>query len=325
MFSHCFVLRPTLALVLLLLLPCAAWAQRVSIAGTATVEGNSRNTVQVSVNDTVRKYRQQVLATKKSDWEAYEKLMHDPSLVFRVKDDGRFSLVARLTDSLYFNGYRTIRQAYLVADLLKRPAINIVLRPEPCLTYVPCRDSLPRHYVFIGEKIQVEATEQPYYCDRISMDSKFNAVYKILENVYGNFANDTIAFAAYDHYGRPGFSKNQHVLLFVSEYCQQLIHQKYQYYPVYKTVDNQWAAPYAANDYANLPKTSSIRPHLLEFREPVVTDIAGADPEWVARTLPAPYYRIEKNKAIAVYGNYVAELLELKKQTVLKERGVVLK
>ena len=157
------------------------------------------------------------------------------------------------------------------------------------------------------------------------MDLKYQANYKVLINTYGQLPNDTVQFAVYDHYGQPAFSKHQTVLLFLSEYCQELIHQKYQYYALYKTASGHWAAPYPAQDYAELPATSTIRPHRLRFRESVVTNITGFDPAWVARTFPAPYYRIENNRAIAEYGNYVEELLEIKKQTVLKARGMVLK
>ncbi|MDB5269842.1 MAG: hypothetical protein JWP58_2882 [Hymenobacter sp.] len=312
-----------LLLPLLLVLSWPALAQRIAVSGTAIVLHNPRNGVRVVVNDTVRKFQKSTLRLENPDFSGFEKLVRDYS--FFVKEDGRFRVEARPADSLYFEGYHTIRQAYQVADLLKRPAINIVLQPAPCLPYVPCRDSLPRHYVFIGEKIRVEATAEPYYCNRISMDSKYTAEYKVLANVYGHLPHDTIRFSAYDHYGRPAFSKKQVVLLFVSEYCQELIHEKYQYFPLYKTADNRWAAPYPALTYASLPAGSGTKPHRLKFREPVVIDITGNDPDYVARTFPAPYYRIENNQAIAIYGNYVDELVELSKQTVLKARGIILR
>jgi hypothetical protein len=179
--------------------------------------------------------------------------------------------------------------------------------------------------VFIGEKLNVEYAKEFYYCDRFSMDSKFQARYKVLRNVYGHLPTDTVQFTAYDHYGRPPFSKYQTVLLFVSEYCQELIHQKYQYFPLYRTAGNHWAAPFSAASYATPAGAAILKPHRLKFKEPVVIDITGFDPAWVAQHYPAPYYRIENNKAIAEYGSYVEELLELEKQTVLKARGVVLK
>ena len=46
--------------------------------------------------------------------------------------------------------------------------------------------------------------------------------------------------------------------------------------------------------------------------------------EWIEQNYPSPYYRISNGKAIAEYGNYVPELVEIKKQTVLKARGIVL-
>lgn len=316
--------RPVV-LLLLLGLCGPAWAQRVAVSGTVGVSGRSPGGVRVVVNDTINKFLQSATQRAKPDYLSYKKLFEDARYSCAVKIDGRFRVLAQPTDSLFFEGYHTIKQAYLVAELLKRPAINIVLQPEPCLPYVPCRDTLPRHFVFIGEKISVEPIRQPYYCNTISMNSKYQARYKVLRNAYGQLPHDTVQFVAYDHYGQPAFSKHQTVLLFVSEYCQELIHQKYQYYPLYKTTDNQWAAPYAPLDYASLPAGSTLKPHLLKFREPVEVDITNFDPQRVASIFPAPYYRIEDNQAIAEYGNYVDELVELKKQTVLKARGVVLK
>ena len=58
-----------------------------------------------------------------------------------------------------------------------------------------------------NKKINVNYAKRKYYCNIISMDGKFDAQYKILENVYGNYENDTIKFSAYDHYGTPAFSE----------------------------------------------------------------------------------------------------------------------
>ncbi|GAB3586034.1 hypothetical protein GCM10027345_35080 [Hymenobacter daeguensis] len=296
-------------------------AQRVRITGTARVPNKPYNTVFVTVNDSIRK----ITRAPGFDLATEVRLSTDSTVRARAKDGGRFVIWARPTDSLFFEAYHAIRQVHRVADLLQRPAILIELQPEPCVPYVPCRDTLPRHYAFIGQKIGVEYAKHVYYCDRFSMDSKFQARYQVLGNVYGRLPGDTVQFTAYDHYGMPQFSKHQTVLLFVSEYCQELIHQKYQYFPLYKTTDNRWAAPFPAEAYATRPGASILKPHRLRFREPVVTDLTDYDPALVAKRFPPPYYRIENHQAIAEYGSYVDELLELEKQTVLKARGVVLK
>ena len=314
-------MRRLFFLLWLVLVTFPVTAQRVRITGTALVPGKPYNTVFVTVNDSMRK----IMRLPVFDVANEVRLRTDSTARARAKEGGRFVIWARPADSLFFEGYHTIRQVYRVADLLRRPAIAIELQPEPCVTYVPCRDTLPRHYVFIGEKISVEGAQRPYYCNFISMDSEFRARYRVLNNIYGRLHNDTIQFTAYDHYGIPKFSNYQTVLLFVSEYCQEFIHQKYQYFPLYKTVDNRWAAPFPAAAYTTQPAASILKPHRLTFREPVITDITGFDPAWITQHFPSPYYRIENNKAIAEYGSYVDELLELEKQTVLKVRGVVLK
>ena len=38
----------------------------------------------------------------------------------------------------------------------------------------------------------------------------------------------------------------------------------------------------------------------------------------VAEKFPSPYYFIKEGKAIAIYGNYVPELLQLQKDGILK-------
>jgi hypothetical protein len=156
------------------------------------------------------------------------------------------------------------------------------------------------------------------------MDSKFDAEYKIVENIYGNYPNDTIHFVAFDHYGRPDFENYQYVMLFVSKYCDEIYHQKYQFYNVYKTMDNGWASSYQTSDYSMLDTLSKIKPEKIKFRTRVEFDISKASKERFEKYYPSPFYKIKKGKAIAIYGNYVPELLELKKQTVLKARNIQL-
>jgi hypothetical protein len=61
---------------------------------------------------------------------------------------------------------------------------------------------------------------------------------------------------------------------------------------------------------------------MIEFAEPVVMDISDFQLESVEGWFPEPYYEIEGDKAIAVYGNYIEDLFLLKQSGVLKARGV---
>lgn len=240
---------------------------------------------------------------------------------------GRFRIKAKLIDSLYFSGFNHFSKTYLVADLLKMKAINIILEPIPCETYIECKDTTPAYFVFIGEKIKLQSVEEKNYCNMSIIDRKFKAEYKIIESLYGAYPKDTIHFVAYDHYGFPPFGEYQNVMLFVSQYCGENFHVKYQYFPVYKTIDNRWAAPYPIFEYSKLDSSLKIKPEKIQFQEPLVFDLTpSSSPGSIRRrkqiSYPEPFYKTENGKVTAIYGNYAPELFELKRKTVLKSSGI---
>ncbi len=99
-------------------------------------------------------------------------------------------------------------------------------------------------------------------------------------------------------------------------------HSKYQFTPLYRTKDGKWAGAYAAYDYNHsYNKGTTIKPVKIEFSEPVTIDISSYKKESIKRWFPDPYFRIEGNKAVAVYGNYIDKLFLLKQNGVLKARG----
>ncbi|MFH6991718.1 hypothetical protein [Flavobacterium sp. FlaQc-48] len=309
-----------LLFLIVLLSNILCFSQRITVRGIALDTTHGRNWITVILNDTLARASKD----KSFKWEHYAKLCKDSNLVVLAKSDGKFEIKAKKSDSLFFQSYKHISKVYCVKDLLKMGEIKILLEPEVCEPYIACKDTKPSHFVFIGEKIKVDRGKEQNICNVISLDYKFNAQYKIIEKLYGNFKKDTISFIAYDHYGAPGFSNYQNVLLFVSEYCKEWIHQKYQFCNVYPTKVNKWAAPYQTADYLRLDSNSVLKPEIIAFSVPVEIDISKASKEWIEKWYPEPYYNVKNGKAIAVYGNYVEELIELKKQTVLKERKIEL-
>ena len=191
------------------------------------------------------------------------------------------------------------------------------------------RDSL---IVFVGEKIEVKYIEKPSRetiiegndtIIRVIMDSEYLAKYKILQLVHGSYKFDTIEFTVYDHYGKPAFSKHQTVLLFVSEYNGKLYHEKYQYFDLYMTEIGKWASPYSSEDYNHPFKDSiTVQPEKIPFTDKVFYSVKKMPTDIRKELYPKPYYRIEKKRAIAIYGNYVEDLIKLKQQTILKARGI---
>ncbi|WP_052273482.1 hypothetical protein [Flavihumibacter solisilvae] len=172
--------------------------------------------------------------------------------------------------------------------------------------------------VFIGQKIDLQVVKT----EKATFDAIFTARYRILEIVCGNYNSDTIEFTVLDHYGRPPFEKYPTVLLYLVEDSGKYYHEKYQYQDLYKTNDGRWAGPYDFYDHDRTDDTiNPVKPVVLEFADEVSFDITRLKKQEIRRYYPEPYYRVAGGKAIAVYGNYVNELFELKKRGVLRARG----
>ena len=176
--------------------------------------------------------------------------------------------------------------------------------------------------VFVGEKIEVKYIPEKD-TSVLMLDGEYHAKYKILQNVYGEFTKDTIEFTAFDHYGEPAFSNYKNVLLFVSKHGGKYYHQKYQFYVVYKTKDDRWAGSYSVRDLGyNNKRNENVSAQKIKFNDDVFIPLTLVNRKEIGCWFPAPYYKIEDDRAIPVYGNYVEELFKIKKEGVLKARGL---
>lgn len=305
-------MKKYLAFIFLLVIGSAS-AQKITISGTAYDTTKGRNWVRITLNDTIRKY----LSSRKYDHETYMRFSQDTVFSKFAMKDGKFQMTANLTDSLFFQSSRHITQVYLVADLAKMNKVEIHLEPEVCIPYERCYESIASNlYVFIGQKINV-TEDFNYYCNFYSWDGMFQAEYKILQQLKGKPIADTIRFTVFDHYGKPPFGKYQNALLFVGEYCGKLIHEKYQYFELFKTEDGKWASPGDPYKYDTHLK-KEIKARKLHFPDSVWFDISNVTAEMVKKNYPAPFYKIESNRAIPVMGSYVDDLLKVKKASRFK-------
>ena len=202
-----------------------------------------------------------------------------------------------------------------------------------CFSNIFAQTAQDSIYVFVGEQINVtlvenEIIKKPHPTDstlitwRYSMDFHYKVKYRIIQQVFNHYPKDTIEFDAYDHYGKPQFAAYQHALLFVSEgEGGKLYHQKYQYFDVYLTTDGRWASPgdpYRFDDN----RRGSIEAVKINFKEPVIFDLSDIPADKISLIYPQEYYRINGNKAIALKGVYVEDLMNIKKNGVLKARGI---
>ncbi len=138
--------------------------------------------------------------------------------------------------------------------------------------------------------------------------------------MYGDYQKDTINFVAFDHYGTPAFSNYQYVLLFVSEHCGKLYHEKYQYFDVYPTTNGRWARP--GDPYKFDQQVSKkINATSLKFKDSLSFDLTDEYDHVIKEAYPSPYFSIKDNRAYPLTGAYAEDLFEIKKAGVLKARG----
>lgn len=176
-------------------------------------------------------------------------------------------------------------------------------------------------FVFVGQKIKIDKFEPKLVEGQVRFDDAFKARYKVVQQVYGSYQKNSIDFDAYDHMGTPAFSKFDNVLLFVSNHNGKWYHEKYQYFDVYKTKEGKWAScgdPYKFDDYHR----KSLKAVKLEFTEPVSFDINSLNVEQIKKWYPEPYFTIKNSRAYCLMGAYVDELFQVKKEGVLKARGI---
>lgn len=181
-------------------------------------------------------------------------------------------------------------------------------------------DKLGELLAFIGQKVSL--TEHPLPpCDLcVLRNAHFVATYRILDTLHGNHRGSTITFDVYDHYGVPGFSKFDTVLLYLRQRQDgSWVHEKYQFNDLYKGVDDEW---YGCGDpYARFPQVKrTVQSRPVEFAKPVSYNIAKALPDFVKSRYPAEYFDVRNGEAICKLGTSAADLLKAKLETSLAPR-----
>ena len=176
--------------------------------------------------------------------------------------------------------------------------------------------------VFVGEKITIDEFQPELEPGERLMDGAFKAKYRIQQLVFGKYENPIIEFDVYDHYGRPPFEHYKNVLLFVSKSNNTLYHEKYQYFPVYKTKSGSWAGCERAVSREAETHELLMPVHNIEFNKDAYIDISEFSKDAINKMRKINQFKIVGNKAYCLKGNTIEELFEFKKKGVLKARGL---
>ncbi len=307
------------------------YSQKIVIRGVVIDSTHGNSEASVVINDTINKLTNKMDNDFDFYWrKIYFNMSETKKLYYTTKKNGYFKIKARLKDTLCFSSNEHKDTIVLVKDLAKKKNIKILLTPLKC-NNKPCSEDKLEYLTLIGTKIKVdngkrERTNCGNYF-RWTMDSHYEALFKVDSILKGNYNNDIIKFAASDHYGRPEFCKYQKVVLFLVKSCTgKYIQRKYQYYDCYKTKNNRWAVPYKTIDYSRIDTTKlKIKPVVIDFEKPVEYDVLGWNLEITKKRFPEPYYKIENNKAIAIYGNFIEEILEIKQHIDLLQDEMMIK
>lgn len=152
-------------------------------------------------------------------------------------------------------------------------------------------------------------------------DYKFKGKVKILEQFKGKLNINKIEFDLYNHYGKPNLSKSDVYLFFVIKIDGKFQMLKYAHHQVYETEKGKLAIPYDRNEYRNQKnELVKIEPEIIKFiKFPEFRIYKDDSKDWIERTYPKPYYRIEQNKAIPIYGNYIEDYIKLRLNGTLYE------
>lgn len=317
-------------LVCIILLPLAVFSQKtIKISGTVIRKNKpAPHYCYVTVNDTLSKYRKLYLSDVEPEankLEEYRKLYASKAFRVSTKQDGEFDIFAQINDTLFFSDNRYITQKYAVKDLIKRKKINIVLKPELCIPYTSCNDSVPdKFYVMVGEKISIVAAPEVNYCNVFPLDGPgMDAKFRVVKRIHGNYSADTIAFRVYTHQPIPVFTKSKYVMLFVSEYCGKLYLEKYQYFDVYPTIDGRWASPGDPYRFEGQVKNRTVKAVPIKFNPslsfPTKNRYGVSFPEI---KFEDPYYWVHEDIAYPLKGAYVEDLFTVKKENTLKVRKI---
>lgn len=159
---------------------------------------------------------------------------------------------------------------------------------------IHCQVATPESFmVFVGEKISFEPILPKD--GEIPFDRGFKAKYKILKKLYGNYSADTIVFESYIHKGNvPGFSECKNPLLYLSKENGKWYQEKYQYDEVFPTKNGRWAGIGKSQEYGHSNnKDVKIAPENILFSDGQLST-----------------------------GNYAEDLFYLRKNGVLKARGL---
>jgi len=315
--------------LILLFIPFVVFSQEITVKGIVIKSTNFNNSIQIIKNDTIEKYRNQIDILH-SDFskkqEVLSQLLKNKYYVTYADNHNSFEIKAKLTDSLFFKSHDHSTKSYLVSDLIKKKEIFIKLELEPCVKWPSCNKKASEIYVFIGKKIKTWGVPSGH-CNS-DFNSRIDAKYLILENIYGKFPKDTIEFSSYSHevtiYKK--FHDYEEVLLYVLKYCDNNEKVKYLYDEVYKTKNGKWATPLNYQRHlSKIDSTHYIKPKKIDFINQIIPNYKKQHDKGIKKSFPELYNKTFNGETSIIYGYYPHDLFKIRQKNWLEEYKYLIK
>ena len=180
--------------------------------------------------------------------------------------------------------------------------------------------SEPNLIAFVGRRLRVQYVEPK---GDVMFDAEYRVRAEVLEMVFGKFGEKQIEFSSYVHVGEPAFGKDEFGLVYVSKHDGRFVQQKYLFQPVHRTRDGRWAS--CGDPYAWIADVHrhGVEAEPIMFDPSLTFDMQKGAREQGFPSFQAPFFRIDKNVAVCVMGNYPRELLRVMAEGYLRARGVL--
>ena len=183
-------------------------------------------------------------------------------------------------------------------------------------------DSPQKLFIFVGEFI--DAKRLPAY--KNINEGRFSAKYKIIDRVCGSYQGDTIRFDVINLEYDSTFMRSKYLLLILTKDSaenEEFVLWGDLFSSLFKTTSGRWAGSYIGEDQAEtITKQSRLKPRKISFAKGSLYETVGMTKEEIDIAYPEPYYRLEKGKAIPVFGYFIPEILQHYKDGFLTQQNI---
>lgn len=156
----------------------------------------------------------------------------------------------------------------------------------------------------------------------IQFDALYEARYEVVDGLVGSRFPRELSFRIADHYGFPAFAEYRYALLFVQVGPEGAWLEKYQGYPVHRTVGGSWAA--CGNPFPSADDTAPASLRSIDFVDDLgmVGEFSTAGLE--RRFIDERYLSIVNGRIRCRMGVTIEDLYEAVRTGVMAAREIIL-